>query len=76
MIQIVHYRQKCIGCNGCVEANSDRWRMSGKDGKSVLVGAKSKKGIYSINVENDEYQSVMKAIKNCPSKIIKVKKGH
>jgi len=71
-IRIIHYRQKCIGCNACVEAAEQRWRMSKKDGKSVLIGAKEKKGIYTVIVNDQEYESNLEAAKNCPVNIIKV----
>jgi ferredoxin len=74
MIRIFHYRTKCIGCNACVEADKNRWRISRKDGKSTLIGGKNKNGIYRIEIENEEYKSVRKAIKNCPVKIIKAEK--
>lgn len=73
-IRIIHYRQKCIGCNACVEAAAHRWRMSKKDGKSVLIDAKEKKGIYSVVVHIDEYESNLEAARNCPVNIIKVEK--
>ena len=44
MIRIIHQREKCIGCNYCVELAFDRWRMSKKDGKCTLIGGKNKKG--------------------------------
>ena len=71
MINITYYRSKCIGCNGCVEANSGRWRISKKDGKSNLIEGKEKKGIYTATVGDDELASIEAASKNCPSKIIK-----
>lgn len=74
MVKVYHYRAKCIGCNACVEADKNRWRMSRKDGKSVLVGGKNVKGIYRLEVDNEEYKTIMKAIKNCPVKIIKAEK--
>jgi ferredoxin len=73
-IRIIQYRQKCIGCNACVEAAEQRWRMSKKDGKSVLIGGKEKKGIYSVIVHINEYESNLEAAKNCPVNIIKVEK--
>ncbi|GIV26977.1 MAG: hypothetical protein KatS3mg027_0791 [Bacteroidia bacterium] len=73
-IRITHYRSKCIGCNACVEAAPQRWRMSKKDGKSVLLGAQEKKGIYSVIVHSEEYESNLEAAKNCPVNIIKVEK--
>ncbi len=71
MINITYYRNKCIGCNGCVEANPDRWRISKKDGKSVLIEGKEKKGIFSLSVADEELESIKAASKNCPAKIIK-----
>ena len=71
MIRIFHHRAKCIGCNACVEADKNRWRMSRKDGKSMLIGGKEKKGVYSAEVDDEELKPIKKAVKNCPVKIIK-----
>lgn len=73
-VRISHKRDKCIGCNACVEAAEDRWRVSRRDGKCTLVGGIEKKGIYTIFVDNHEYEANMMAAKNCPVKIIKVEK--
>lgn len=74
MIQIIQQRNKCIGCNACVEASYSRWRMSRKDGKSILIGSKNKNEIYSIIVGDDEYIENIKAVNNCPVNIIQIKK--
>jgi len=71
MITITYYRSKCIGCNGCVEADPSRWRVSKKDGKCTLVGGKEKKGVLSAVVGNDEADTLKAAMANCPAKIIK-----
>lgn len=72
MVRILYHRIKCIGCNGCVEAAPDRWRISKKDGRSNLVGGKHKKGIYQVRVSMDEYEQNLKAAENCPVKIIRI----
>lgn len=72
MFQIIQYRSKCIGCNACVEAAAYRWRMSKKDGKCTLIGAKEKKGIYVIKVNDFELDDNMMAMKNCPVNIIQI----
>ena len=72
MIKIIQQRDKCIGCNACVEALNSRWRMSRKDGKSVLIGAVAKKNNYSVTVGNDERADNMKAARNCPTRVIKI----
>jgi ferredoxin len=72
MKKIFHFRQKCIGCHACVSANPGRWRMSRKDGKAVLLGGKEKKGIYIIQIPDDEYEINIAAMKNCPVKIIQM----
>lgn len=74
MVRITHYRSKCIGCNACVEANPERWRMSRKDGKSLLAGAKEKKKIYHLIVPDFEFETNLIAAVNCPVKIIKITK--
>ncbi|OIN60375.1 ferredoxin [Arsenicibacter rosenii] len=72
MPKIVHLRKNCIGCNACVEIAYDRWRMSKKDGKSVLLGAKEKKGIYQVDILFDEYDDNVRAAEACPVNIIQV----
>ncbi len=72
MFKIHHYRNRCIGCNACVEAALERWRMSKKDGKAVLLGGKEKKGIYQITLPNEELEENLKAAEVCPVKIIHV----
>jgi len=72
MIRIIQLRDKCIGCNACVEAAHSRWRMSRKDGKSVLIGAVEKKEVYSVIVGDDELPENMRALRNCPTKVIQI----
>jgi ferredoxin len=72
MIRIIQQRDKCIGCNACVEAADYRWRISRKDGKCTLVGGKEKKGFYSILVDDHEYEDNELAKVNCPVNIIKI----
>ena len=71
MISITYFRSKCIGCNGCVEADPNRWRVSKKDGKSILVGGKEKRGIFNVRVGNEELETLKAASDNCPVNIIK-----
>ena len=72
MIRIIQLRAKCIGCNACVEASRSRWRMSRKDGKSVLIGGVNKKNIFSVIVGEDEKLENLQAAKNCPTKVIQI----
>ena len=72
MIRIIQLRGKCIGCNACVEAARSRWRMSRKDGKSVLIGAVQNKEVYSVIVGDDEQLENLQAARNCPTKVIQV----
>lgn len=74
MIRIFFHRAKCIGCNACVERDKQRWRVSRKDGKCHLIGATEKKGIYRVEVENEELPFIEQAAKNCPVKIISFEK--
>lgn len=72
MPKIIHLRQRCIGCNACVEIAFDRWRMSKKDGKAVLLGGKEKKGIYQVEIGHEEVEANELAIKACPVNVIRM----
>ena len=74
MVQILFYRNKCIGCNACVEIAPERWRVSRKDGKCNLIGGMEKKGIFQIRVGMEEYEDNVRAAANCPAKVIQVRK--
>ena len=73
MVVITHQRDKCIGCNYCVELAYSRWRMSKKDGKATLLGGENKRGFYTVRTDNEEYDDNVKAANACPVNIIKVK---
>jgi ferredoxin len=72
LITIIQQRAKCIGCNYCVELAPHRWRMSRKDGKSVLLDATDKKGFWSVRVREEELESNLLAAKACPVHIIQI----
>lgn len=74
MRKVFHYRNKCIGCFACVEIAGEQWRMSKKDGKSVLLNAVEKRGTWSVEVHDDEADLNRIAEKTCPVKAIKVAK--
>ena len=72
MPKIIHYRNKCIGCNICFELQPEIWRMSKKDGKATLIKSLAKKDVFiSIITESILYQS-REVAKACPVKIIKI----
>ncbi|MDI9877452.1 ferredoxin [Flectobacillus rivi] len=72
MFKLIHYRNRCIGCNACVEIAYHRWRMSKKDGKAVLLGAIEKKGIYQVQLTEDELPENEQALEACPVKVIQI----
>jgi ferredoxin len=74
MIQIVYRRKKCIGCNYCIELAPDRWRMNKKDGRSVLLGSRNKKELYTVEVDEVEYEANKASAQVCPMKIIRINK--
>jgi ferredoxin len=73
MVIITLQREKCIGCNYCVELAYERWRMSKKDGKTNLLGSVNRKGFHTVKVGDIEYDENIRAADACPVKIIKVK---
>ena len=48
--------------------------MNKKDGRSLLLGAKSKKGFYTVKVDDIEYEANKASAKVCPMKIIRINK--
>ena len=67
-------REKCIGCNYCVEQAPEFWRMSKKDGKTVLLHSEEKRGFHVLKIPNSEaYLMNKRAEEACPVKIIQVK---
>ena len=71
MPKIIHYREKCIGCNSCVELAPDRWEISKEDGKANLKGSIKKKDVYIAEITHDELEQNKKAQRDCPVRIIK-----
>ena len=74
MVIITLQRNKCIGCNYCVELAPKQFQMSKKDGKSVLLHSQNKKGFFTLKSNEDSIlEECEKASKACPVKIINVK---
>lgn len=72
MPKLIHYRERCIGCNACVEIDYDHWRMSRKDGKAVLIGGIEKKGVFQLDVRPEDIETCMQVVKACPVRVIKL----
>ena len=72
MPKIIHYRNKCIGCNICHEMLPDLWRISRQDGKATLVKSILKKDIYQLTVSENMKKINVTIADACPVKIIKV----
>ncbi|MBS1579341.1 MAG: ferredoxin [Bacteroidetes bacterium] len=74
MVIVTLQRDKCIGCNYCEEFAPEYFRMSKKDGKSVLLQSAEQKGFYTLKTAMpDAFEICNKAAKACPVKIISVK---
>ncbi|MEP1489109.1 MAG: ferredoxin [Algibacter sp.] len=74
MVVITLQRDKCIGCNYCVELAPLQFQMSKKDGKTVLLHSKDKKGFFTLkSYDENILDDSDKAAKACPVKIIRVK---
>jgi ferredoxin len=74
MVIVTLQRNKCIGCNYCVEFAPEFFRMSKKDGKSVLLRSIDRKGFHTIKTpQYDVFESFYRASKACPVNIISVK---
>lgn len=73
-MKILFHRSKCIGCNYCVEVAPERWQMSKRDGKSVLLGGKLKGNMFQVDVGEHEREMNEKAEEVCPVKVIRITK--
>tara|TARA_Y100000310_G_scaffold345242_1_gene463055 strand:- start:6319 stop:6543 length:225 start_codon:yes stop_codon:yes gene_type:complete len=72
MPKLVHYRKNCIGCNSCVEHSAKHWKISEKDGKSILIGSERKKEADVLEISEEERENNKKAMEDCPTNIIKI----
>jgi ferredoxin len=72
MAKIIHYRNKCIGCNSCFEMQPELWRMSKKDGKATLLKSTLKKDVFVLALNNSMELLAQEVKKACPVKIIKI----
>lgn len=76
MVIITLQRDKCIGCNYCVEMAPAKFQMSKKDGKSVLIKSVNAKGFYTLkSPDHAIVETCELAEKACPVKIITVKES-
>lgn len=73
MPTVIQRRKKCIGCNYCVELAPEFWRMSRKDGKSVLLGAEDKRGNFVLKITEADVEVNKRAATACPVNIIDVR---
>ncbi len=72
MISVTLQRDKCIGCNYCYEIAPELFAMSKKDGKSVLLNSKDKRGFYTLRTSDDLRDKAFQTKEVCPVSIIKV----
>lgn len=74
MVVVTLQRNKCIGCNYCVELAPSQFQMSKKDGKTVLLHSSDKKGFFTLKSSDDLiFETCDNAAKACPVKIISIK---
>ena len=74
MVVVTLQRDKCIGCNYCVEMAPAQFQMSKKDGKSVLINSVNTKGFHTLKSPNYTLLEPCElAAKACPVNIITVK---
>ena len=74
MVIITLQRDKCIGCNYCVEMAPAQFQMSKKDGKSVLIKSVDAKGFHTLkSADHTIVENYELAVKACPVHIITVK---
>ena len=74
MVVVTLQRDKCIGCNYCVEMAPAQFQMSKKDGKSALINSVDAKGFHTLkSADHTIVENCELAVKACPVHIITVK---
>ncbi len=74
MVIVTLQRNKCIGCNYCVELAPKQFQMSKKDGKTVLIKSQDNKGFHTLKSHDHTItENCEAAAKACPVHIISVK---
>lgn len=74
MVIVTLQRDKCIGCNYCVEMAPSQFQMSKKDGKSVLLKSVNSKGFFTLkSTDYSITENCELAVKACPVNIITIK---
>lgn len=73
-MNLVYYRNKCIGCGACLTISSDFWIMNNSDGKVDLSNSKEKNNTFIRKLWVGE-ESLANEFENiCPTKAIKTTK--
>jgi len=72
MPKIIHYRNKCIGCNICFEMQPDHWRLSQRDGKATLVNAEKKREVIIKSIRESELSLSQVVASICPTRCIQI----
>jgi ferredoxin len=71
MMQVIHYRRKCIGCGCCAEQVPDLFAMNRTDGKATLLQAlESAPHTFIRRVPSDFGVDLERASSGCPVHII------
>jgi ferredoxin len=55
-----------------VEQAPNRWQMSKRDGKCVLLGGKEKGGMFQVDVSEAEREATERAASVCPVHVIRI----
>ena len=72
MPKLIHFRDTCIGCNGCVEAAPQYWEMNDADGKADMQLSKKKGNVHQREIMDIEIDCNRCAALACPMNIIKI----
>ncbi len=71
-MKIFHFREKCIGCNACVERAPEYWEIDPQDAKARLKGSIESKGMAYRKIDQSGEEQNRNAAKDCPVHIIKI----
>lgn len=72
-MKTIHFnRPQCIACSYCSDIAPVFWKVDEGDGKCNLIGAVEQKGIFKLEIFDDDQPLLETCVDACPAKCISI----
>ena len=71
-MKVIHQRDKCIGCNACVENTPDYFKMDDELGLALLIDGEKKNKVFVSKAIKTDKDRLKESVNMCPVNIIKL----